>query len=87
MLVGTDSFDDPFDGYFKNVHHSQLGEIDQWLRVRLRSNLCKRLGLRGKGRGRDHQRWPSRYFTELGLYSLLDAKTAEIASLRNGANH
>jgi RNA-directed DNA polymerase len=73
--------------YFKHVHPSELGEIDQWLRVRLRSILRKRRGGRGRGRGRDHHRWPNRYFTGLGLFCLLDAKAAETASLRQGANH
>lgn len=73
--------------YFKHIHASQLGEIDQWLRMRLRSILRKRRGARGRGRGRDHQRWPNRYFTELGLFCLLDAKASETASLRGGANY
>ena len=74
-------------GYFKQIHKSQLGEIDQWMRVRLRSILRKRRGGKGRGRGRDHQRWPNRYFKDLGLYSLLEARTSEIASLRTGATH
>jgi len=74
-------------GYFKNVKASQLGEIDGWIRMRLRSILRKRRGLEGRGRGKDHQRWPNRYFAKLGLFCLLDAREAEIASLRNGANH
>lgn len=74
-------------GYFKHIHPGQLGEIDGWIRGRLRSILRKRRGGEGRGRGRDHQRWPNRYFTGLGLYSLLDAKETEIASPRNGANH
>ncbi|MBG7606552.1 MAG: hypothetical protein IZT59_00745 [Verrucomicrobia bacterium] len=36
--------------------------VDGWLRMRLRSILRKRRGLGGRGRGRDHQRWPSRSF-------------------------
>jgi hypothetical protein len=39
-------------GYFKHVHPSELGEIDQWLRMRLRSILRKRRGGKGRGRGR-----------------------------------
>jgi RNA-directed DNA polymerase len=74
-------------GYFKHVHPSELGEIDQWLRMRLRSILRKRRGGRGRGRGRDHHRWPNRYFTGLGLFCLLDAEATETASLRLGANH
>ena len=70
--------------YFKHIRSGQLGEIDGWIRGRLRSILRKRRGGEGRGRGRDHQRWPNRYFTGLGLYSLLDAKDTEIASPRNG---
>jgi RNA-directed DNA polymerase len=73
--------------YFKHVHPSELGEIDQWLRMRLRSILRKRRGGRGRGRGQDHHRWPNRYFTGLGLFCLLDAKVTEAVSLRIGANH
>jgi len=74
-------------GYFKQVKASQLEEIDGWIRMRLRSILRKRRGGKGRGRGRDHQRWPNRYFTNLGLFCLLDAQEVEIASLRPGANH
>jgi RNA-directed DNA polymerase len=73
-------------GYFKHVHPSELSEIDQWLRMRLRSILRKRRGGRGRGRGLDHHRWPNRYFTGLGLFCLLDAKVSETTSLRQGAN-
>jgi RNA-directed DNA polymerase len=61
-------------GYFKHAKASQLGEIDGWIRMRLRSILRKRRGLEGRGRGIDHQRWPNRYFTKLGLFCLLDAR-------------
>ena len=74
-------------GYFKHVKPSQLGEIDGWIRMRLRSILRKRRGGKGRGRGRDHNRWPNRYFTNLGLFCLLEAREVEIASLRNGVNH
>jgi RNA-directed DNA polymerase len=73
--------------YFKNAKPSELNGMDGWVRMRLRSILRKRHGLKGRGRGRDHQRWPNRYFTNLGLFCLLDAREVEIASLRNGANH
>ncbi len=72
--------------YFKHTHPSVMAELDGWLRMRLRSILRKRAGRRGRGRGRDHQRWSNRYFAELGLFCLLDAQTSERVSLRNGAN-
>ncbi len=74
-------------GYFRNAKTSQLGEIDGWIRMRMRSILRKRNRLKGRGRGRDHQRWPNRYFMKLGLFCLLEAQATEIASLQKGANH
>ena len=74
-------------GYFKHAKASVLIGIDGWIRMRLRSILRKRRGLKGRGRGIDHQRWPNRYFTKLGLFCLLDARESETASLRYGANH
>ncbi len=74
-------------GYFKHAKASELGGIDGWIRMRLRSILRKRRGLKGRGRGKDHQRWPNRYFKKLGLFCLLDARETEFASLRNGANY
>ena len=73
--------------YFKHVRTDALGQVDQWVRMRLRSILRKRRGLKGRGHGRDHYHWPNRYFTGLGLFCLRDAKVLELASLRNGANH
>jgi RNA-directed DNA polymerase len=74
-------------GYFKHAKANDLEEIDGWIRMRLRSILRKRHGLKGRGRGKDHQRWPNRYFTKLGLFCLLDARESTYASLPNGANH
>jgi len=73
--------------YFKHAEAGILGQVDGWVRGRLRSILRKRRGLRGRGRGCDHQRWPNRYFTELGLFCLLDARASVIASLPKGATH
>jgi RNA-directed DNA polymerase len=55
--------------YFKHAHHTTFADIDRWVRMRLRSILRKRRGLRGRGRGADHQRWPNAYFAEHGLFS------------------
>jgi RNA-directed DNA polymerase len=73
-------------GYFKHASPGHLGQIDGWVRMRLRSILRKRHRGKGRGRGRDHQRWPNRYFTDLGLFCLLDARKSESADLRNGVN-
>ena len=55
--------------------------------MRLRFILRKRRGCKDRARGKNHQRLPNRYFTELGLFYLLEAKIMEIVSLRYGANH
>jgi RNA-directed DNA polymerase len=59
--------------YFKHSYHTTFPYIDGWIRMRLRSILRKRRGLKGRGRGSDHQRWPNAYFAEQGLYSLKTA--------------
>jgi RNA-directed DNA polymerase len=57
--------------YFRRSSNAvDLRSLDRYLRARLRGILRKRHRLRGRSRGRDHQRWPNRYFTELGLLSL-----------------
>ena len=38
-------------GWFKYAKASQLGELDGWIRMRLRSILRKRRGLKDRGRG------------------------------------
>ena len=60
-------------GYFKHSHWTTFRPLDSWIRMRLRSILRRRQGHRGRGRGRDHQRWPNIYFAEMGLYNLTTA--------------
>jgi RNA-directed DNA polymerase len=57
-------------GFFRHCHWTVFETLDGWIRGRLRSILRKRAGLKGRGRGADHQRWPNAYFTDLGYYSL-----------------
>ncbi len=59
--------------YFKHSHNTTFEPLDKWIRMRLRSILRKRLGRRGRGRGRDHQRWPNAFFGDHGLFSLVTA--------------
>jgi RNA-directed DNA polymerase len=56
--------------YFKHSHKTTFPRLDGWVRMRVRSILRKRLGRKGRGRGRDHQRWPTAFFREHGLFSL-----------------
>jgi RNA-directed DNA polymerase len=59
--------------YFQQSYRTTFPYLDGWIRMRLRSLLRRRLGLRGRGRGNDHQRWPNAFFAEQGLYSLKTA--------------
>jgi RNA-directed DNA polymerase len=57
--------------YFRRSSNAaDFRSVDGYLRARLRAILRKRHGWRGRSRGSDHQRWPNRYFDELGLLSL-----------------
>lgn len=60
-------------GYFKHSIHTTFTRLDGWIRSRLRAILRRFAGQEGHGRGWDHQRWPNRYFTELGYFSLEEA--------------
>ena len=62
-------------GYFQHSHGS-FERIDRWLRMRLRSLLRRRDHRLGRGRASDHSRWPIRFFTAQGLYSLTVAHAA-----------
>jgi RNA-directed DNA polymerase len=59
--------------YFKHSRSSTFPDLDAWVRMRLRSILRHRRGLKGRSHGRDHQRWPNAYFAGLGLFSLKTA--------------
>ncbi len=70
-------------GYFKHSNRPTYDPLDGWIRMRLRSILRRRYGLRGCGRGRDHNRWTNAYFRQLGLFSLDDAFVEQCQSLRS----
>jgi RNA-directed DNA polymerase len=63
-------------GYFQHSHCTTFADVDRWVRGRLRSILRQRAGRCGRGRGRDHQRWPHGYFAAHGYYSLQAAYAA-----------
>jgi len=61
--------------YFKHSAKTNLREMDQFVRRRLRSMLRRRLGGKGTtGMGRDHNRWPNTFFTARGLFCLAAAR-------------
>ena len=59
--------------YFKHSLRNEMSDSDKYVRGRMRSILRRREGRRGRGRGTDHERWPNRYFTKAGLFSLMQA--------------
>ena len=72
-------------GWFQYFQHSPrrtFTHLDAWVRMRLRSILRRRHRRSGRGRGRDHQRWPNAYFAAHGLfYSLTTAHAAACQSV------
>lgn len=56
--------------YFQGGVRTVSPRIDAWIRMRLRSILRVRAKRHGRGRGRDHNRYPNHYFAERGLASL-----------------
>ena len=67
-------------GYFQHSHRTTFPSIDGFVRGRLRAILRKRTGRRGRARLRDQQRWSNHYFTELGLFSLVQAHRSSCQS-------
>lgn len=60
--------------YFRHGEVHTLGNLDGWVRGRLRSILRKRTKRKGKAKGGpDHRRWPNRFFEEAGLFNLTTA--------------
>lgn len=68
--------------YFKHADRVGMEDVDQWVRMRLRSILRKRHGGRGRGRGTDHRKWPNAYFTKHGLFSCVTARSEACQSAR-----
>jgi len=59
--------------YFQHSYRRTFPYLDGWVRMRLRSILRRRCGRRGRGRGRDHHRWPNAFFAKQGLFSMTAA--------------
>ena len=68
--------------YFQHAHRTTFRDLDGWVRMRLRSILRKRAGRRGRGRGRDHHRWPNTYFANHGLFRMVTAHALAAQSSR-----
>jgi RNA-directed DNA polymerase len=64
-------------GWYNHFRYSKLNalqSVDGWVRGRLRSILRRRSKRKGRGRGKDHQRWRNRFFDEAGLFNLTAAR-------------
>lgn len=66
--------------YFQGGVQYVYRRLDQWLRGRLRSILRRRDGRKGRGRGRDHNRYTNEYFANLKLISLYASARGERSS-------
>ena len=60
--------------YFKHSLRNVFEREDAWIRGRLRSIERRRHKQQGRGRGKDHRRWPNAYFERLGLISMALAR-------------
>ena len=73
-------------GWFTYFQHSSyrtvFSQLDQWVRLRLRSILRRRRGGSGRGRGLDHLRWTNAFFRHQGLFSLSAALAVSRQSSR-----
>lgn len=65
--------------YFKQAGVGSHQGLDGWVRMRLRSILKRHVKGRGIGRGMYHKKYPNAYFAALGLFSLEEAKLAELS--------
>ncbi len=57
--------------YFRGGVQNVPKSLDPWVRMRLRSILRKRDKRKGRGHGRDHNRYPNAWFAERGLVFLI----------------
>jgi RNA-directed DNA polymerase len=60
--------------YFQHSPRHAFATLDAWVRMRLRSILRRRQHRAGRGRGRDHRRWPNAFFAAHGLFCLTTAR-------------
>ena len=67
--------------YYKHSNAKTHETVDRYIRGRLRSILRQRAHRPGRGRGKDHQKWPNAYFTAMGLICLKQAHAAACRSL------
>lgn len=69
-------------GYFKHSNYRTFKLMDGWIRRRLRSILRRREKIKGMSRGWDNKRWPNKFFSDRGLFSLTAAHERLLQSLK-----
>lgn len=63
--------------YFKHAHSYTFPQVDGFVRRRLRALLRKQEKRPGFGANlNDHQRWTNRFFAQLGLFTMTEARMA-----------
>ena len=68
-------------GYFRHAHRRTFPTLDAFVRRRLRALLCKQQKRPSQGHHRAaHQRWPNRYFAEMGLFTITTVHRAACRS-------
>lgn len=66
--------------YFRGGAQKVPKSLGQWIGTRLPSILRKRDTRKGRGRGRDHNRYQNAWFAECGLVSLVTITQDSAAS-------
>lgn len=68
--------------YFKHSNWRTFSPMDGWIRRRLRSILRTREKRKGMSRGWDNMHWPNKFFRNQGLFSLREAHSILLQSLK-----
>jgi RNA-directed DNA polymerase len=68
--------------YYKHSRPNVFKILDGWIRMRLRSIIRSRHKRKGRSTGKEKSLYSNAYFTELGFFSLIEARVSVVQSLR-----